>query len=124
VAVWNKQSMQEAAKSTRVFVAMVMAVAVIVVMAMRVAMTVVVVVRVIVAVVTRVNVVVGVTVVVRVVVVVQVGGGLRHAAFGDVFHAVPLSWSAWWCRGVPPRVCSAWKIASATSWRACSFSNR
>jgi len=77
-----------------------------------------------VVVIVTVRMVVGVTVVVRVVVVVLVGGGLRHAAFGDVFHAVPLSWSAWWCRGVPPRVCSAWKIASATSWRACSFSSR
>ena len=41
-----------------------------------------------------------------------------------VLHAAPLSLGVWWWRGVPPRVCSAWKIASATSWRACSFSSR
>lgn len=32
--------------------------------------------------------------------------------------------SGWWWRGVPPSECSAWKMASVTSWRACSFSRR
>ncbi|SDP71481.1 hypothetical protein SAMN04487914_12934 [Arthrobacter sp. ok909] len=32
--------------------------------------------------------------------------------------------SGWWWRGVPPNECSAWKMASVTSWRACSFSRR
>ncbi|GAP57112.1 hypothetical protein AHiyo6_36770 [Arthrobacter sp. Hiyo6] len=30
---------------------------------------------------------------------------------------------AWW-RGSASRACSAWKMASLTSWRACSFSSR
>ncbi len=38
-------------------------------------------------------------------------------------HAVA-SARAWWCRGFWSSACSAWKIASDTSWRACSFARR
>ncbi|GAA0995482.1 hypothetical protein GCM10009563_14490 [Subtercola frigoramans] len=41
---------------------------------------------------------------------------------------VVCSWACWccgwWCRGLSPRECSAWKIASVTSFDACSFSSR
>lgn len=35
-----------------------------------------------------------------------------------------LTRSAWWWREAPPSECSAWKMASATSREACSFSKR
>jgi len=53
-----------------------------------------------------------------IVVVVRVDVRPTHEAASSVAAA-----SAWWCRGVPPRECSAWKIASVTRRLACSFSS-
>src|SRR3546814_10737201 len=45
---------------------------------------------------------------------------VRASAVGGSTH-----WAAslvgWWWRGLLPSVCSAWKMASETSWLACSF---
>lgn len=50
--------------------------------------------------------------------------GIRHGArHGSLTAGRTASAARWWC-GVPPRECSAWKIASATSCCACSFSSR
>jgi hypothetical protein len=38
-------------------------------------------------------------------------------------HA-PARSEVWWCRGAWSSACSAWKIASDTSWRACSLASR
>ncbi len=50
--------------------------------------------------------------------------GIPHGArHGSLTAGHTASAARWWC-GVPPRECSAWKIASATSCCACSFSSR
>lgn len=53
----------------------------------------------------------------------QPGGSVAMIVAAGLFH-FPVSAVEWWWRGVPPRECSAWNIASVTSWRACSFSSR
>lgn len=68
-------------------------------------------------------------VVVRVVVVsvVVVAIGVLVAAPVPVRvrdHAVLPASAARWCRGCSSMACSAWKIASATSRRACSSASR
>ncbi len=66
-------------------------------------------------------VVVGMAVVMPVVMIVVVGVTIPHVGLRGCH---PVTSSCWWCRGVPSTECSAWKIASDTSWLACSFASR
>ena len=54
-------------------------------------------------------------------VLMSVGCAIMRGVGGRVHGSLR---SAWWWRGCPPSECSAWKIASETSWEACSFSSR
>ena len=55
--------------------------------------------------------------------VVGVPGRLLAGSSHDACPSPPWPGSRWWA-GSPPNACSAWKMASATSCRACSFSSR
>lgn len=133
MAVRDEEAVEESAEPAGVFVVMAVRVLVPVVMAVRVVVTVCCVVMVV-FMIMRVPMVVCVPgpMVMGVVILVRAlfsRSGLFGRADGPgvlvcVLHAAPLSLEVWWWRGVPPRACSAWKIASATNWRACSFSSR
>ena len=87
VGVWHEQVVEETLESGRVAVPVVVVVIVIVIVIVNMPVVVPVI----------------VVVLVPVIVLVQCRG---HAVFSSVLVCL------WWCRGLSPRACSAWKIAS------------